>query len=347
MLSLVPLTAWANQISLGRRSPWSALRRVSPMVEVVASTATSSAACSSRQRVRRADRHDHGRAGHPGCQGHLPRAGDHGVRPPWPSSCSSISRSCSANGTTGQVPSLSVLSAFMCRNPFHFLGIPRFAQDAGFPDLRWRSLFSIVGPDRHIAVQRRSFGRRLVALAGTALTRPAMLGMSLTLTKLQRVHVLGRDRRAWPAAPVRHLLQLGRQPATFQLTRGACRTWLLAGGGGGLCPPSAARIIGAPRPGAVLLGSTRRSPTTRFLTWFQQTSGPGLIGIGIGRNPGRRLGGRTSRPSPSCAGGSGGGPAAPAAARGGAHDRAVGGARGLNPAAGRPPPRANTDRPAA
>ena len=103
-----------------------------------------------------------------------------------------------------QVPNLSVFG-LQVENPFSFIGIS-FAQDAGLL-IFVTILFCVVGMIV-ILVQRRSFGRRLVALRDSP-DAASMLGMSLTLTKLSvfmfSAAIAGPGRR-----PVRHLLQLRR-----------------------------------------------------------------------------------------------------------------------------------------
>ena len=129
-----------------------------------------------RGRVRGAHRPDHGRARDPAA-GHLPRAGDDGLRPV---GGVPLLRPAGVFGNGNrQVPNLSVFG-LQVENPFSFLGIS-FAQDAGFL-IFVTILFCVVGMIV-IMVQRRSFGRRLVALRDSP-DAASMLGMSLTLTKL-------------------------------------------------------------------------------------------------------------------------------------------------------------------
>ena len=77
MLSLVPLTGWANQISLAQIT----LVGCGAFALVRVGLQRQRARPARRDRVRGADRPDHGRARDPAA-GHLPRAGDDGVRPP-------------------------------------------------------------------------------------------------------------------------------------------------------------------------------------------------------------------------------------------------------------------------
>ena len=207
-----------------------------------------------------------------------------------------------------QVPSLSVFG-LQVENPFHFLGIS-FAQDAGLLIFA-TILFSIVGMIV-IAVQGRSFGRRLVALRDSP-DAASMLGMSLTLTKLGVFMFSAAI--AGLAGGLFAVYYSSVGTSDFQLTVGLPYVLLLVVGG--------ASVVGGTIVGGILLVQfawlNQAFPDNTFLTWFANL-GPGLIGIGIGRNPegiweqnvqgisklGRRLTGRakTSQTGPQRTAGS-------------------------------------------
>src|SRR5579863_1652034 len=171
------------------------------------------------------------------------------------------------------VPNLSVFG-LQVENPFHFLGIS-FAQDAGFLIFA-AILFSVVGLIV-IAVQRRSFGRRLVALRDSP-DAASMLGMSLTLTKLGVFMFSAAIAGLAGGLFAFYYTSVGT--TDFQLTAGLPYLLLLVVGG--------ASVVGGAVVGAIFLVQfawlNQAFPDNTFLTWFANL-GPGLIGIGIGRNP--------------------------------------------------------------
>jgi ABC-type branched-subunit amino acid transport system ATPase component/branched-subunit amino acid ABC-type transport system permease component len=207
-----------------------------------------------------------------------------------------------------QVPSLSVFG-LQVENPFHFLGIS-FAQDAGLLIFA-TILFSIVGMIV-IAVQGRSFGRRLVALRDSP-DAASMLGMSLTLTKLGVFMFSAAI--AGLAGGLFAIYYTSVGTSDFQLTVGLPYVLLLVVGG--------ASVVGGTIVGGILLVQfswlNQAFPDNTFLTWFANL-GPGLMGIGIGQHPeglweqnvqgisklGRRLAGRakTSQTGPQRTAGS-------------------------------------------
>ena len=207
-----------------------------------------------------------------------------------------------------QVPPLSVFG-LQVENPFHFLGIS-FAQDAGLLIFA-TILFSIVGMIV-IAVQGRSFGRRLVALRDSP-DAASMLGMSLTLTKLGVFMFSAAI--AGLAGGLFAIYYTSVGTSDFQLTVGLPYVLLLVVGG--------ASVVGGTIVGGVLLVQfswlNQAFPDNTFLTWFANL-GPGLMGIGIGQHPeglweqnvqsisklGRRLTGRakTSQTGPQRTAGS-------------------------------------------
>ncbi len=172
-----------------------------------------------------------------------------------------------------QVPSLSVFG-LQVENPFRFLGIS-FGQDAGFLIFA-AVLFGIVGMIV-IVVQRRSFGRRLVALRDSP-DAASMLGMNLTVTKLA---VFMFSAAIAGLAGGLFAVYYGAIGTTdFQLTVGLPYLLLLVVGG--------LSTVGGAVIGALALVQfgwlSQAFPGNRFLTWFSNL-GPGLLGIGIGLAP--------------------------------------------------------------
>ena len=172
-----------------------------------------------------------------------------------------------------QVPSLSVFG-LQVENPFSFLGIS-FAQGAGFL-IFTAIVFSIVGMIV-IAVQRRAFGRRLVALRDSP-DAASMLGMSLTLTKLGVFMFSAAIAGLAGGLFAFYYTSVGT--TDFQLTGGLPYLLLLVVGG--------ASAVGGTVLGAIFLVQfawfNQAFPDNTFLTWFANL-GPGLVGIGVGRNP--------------------------------------------------------------
>jgi sulfate-transporting ATPase len=172
-----------------------------------------------------------------------------------------------------QVPSLSVFG-LQVENPFNFLGIS-FAQGAGFLIFA-TILFSIVGLIV-IAVQRRSFGRRLVALRDSP-DAASMLGMNLTLTKLGVFMFSAAI--AGLAGGLFAVYYGSVGTSDFQLTVGLPYVLLLVVGG--------ASVVGGTIVGGILLVQfgwlNQAFPDNTFLTWFANL-GPGLLGIAIGQHP--------------------------------------------------------------
>jgi ABC-type branched-subunit amino acid transport system ATPase component/branched-subunit amino acid ABC-type transport system permease component len=171
------------------------------------------------------------------------------------------------------VPPLSVFG-LQVENPFSFLGIS-FAQGAGFL-IFTAIVFSIVGMIV-IAVQRRAFGRRLVALRDSP-DAASMLGMSLTLTKLGVFMFSAAIAGLAGGLFAFYYTSVGT--TDFQLTEGLPYLLLLVVGG--------ASVVGGTVVGAIFLVQfawfNQAFPDNTFLTWFANL-GPGLVGIGVGRNP--------------------------------------------------------------
>ena len=202
-----------------------------------------------------------------------------------------------------QVPSLSVFG-LQVENPFHFIGIS-FAQGAGFL-IFVTIMFSIVGMIV-ILVQGRSFGRRLVALRDSP-DAASMLGMSLTLTKMGVFMFSAAI--AGLAGGLFAIYYSSVGTSDFQLTVGLPYVLLLVVGG--------ASVVGGTIVGGILLVQftwlNQAFPDNTFLTWFANL-GPGLMGIGIGQHPeglweqsvqgiaklGRRLTGRPNQPGRAAA----------------------------------------------
>jgi ABC-type branched-subunit amino acid transport system ATPase component/branched-subunit amino acid ABC-type transport system permease component len=172
-----------------------------------------------------------------------------------------------------RVEPLSVFGLHV-QEPFHFLGLS-FAQDAGFL-IFVAVLFSIVGLVV-ILVQRRSFGRRLVALRDSP-SAAAMLGMSLTLTKLSVFMFSAAIAGLSGGLFAIYYSSVGTND--FQLTVGLPYLLLLVVGG--------LSTVGGTVIGALALVQfawlNQTFPHNKFLTWFNNL-GPGLIGMAIGRHP--------------------------------------------------------------
>jgi sulfate-transporting ATPase len=168
------------------------------------------------------------------------------------------------------------LSVFGLRveNPFRFIGIS-FAQDAGYL-IFVVLLFAIVGMIV-ILLQRRAFGRRLVAMRDSP-DAAAMLGMSLTRTKLS-VFMLSAA-IAGLSGGLFAIYYGSVGTSDFQLSVGLPYLLLLVVGG--------LSTVGGTVIGALALVQfgwfNQAFPDNTFLTWFNNL-GPGLIGIGVGRNP--------------------------------------------------------------
>ena len=158
-----------------------------------------------------------------------------------------------------QVPNLSVFG-LQVKHPFSFLGIS-FAQDAGFLIFA-AILFSIVGMIV-IVVQRRSFGRRLVALRDSP-DAASMLGMSLTLTKLGVFMFSAAIAGLSGGLFAIYYSSVGT--SDFQLTVGLPYLLLLVVGG--------ASVVGGTIVGAIFLVQfawlNQAFPDNTFLTWFSQ-----------------------------------------------------------------------------
>jgi ABC-type branched-subunit amino acid transport system ATPase component/branched-subunit amino acid ABC-type transport system permease component len=172
-----------------------------------------------------------------------------------------------------QVPNLSVFG-LQVENPFHFIGIS-FAQDAGFLIFA-TILFSVVGMIV-ILVQGRSFGRRLVALRDSP-DAASMLGMSLTLTKMGVFMFSAAI--AGLAGGLFAIYYSSVGTSDFQLTVGLPYVLLLVVGG--------VSVVGGTVVGGMLLVQfawfNQAFPDNTFLTWFANL-GPGLMGIAIGQHP--------------------------------------------------------------
>ncbi|MGH3208174.1 MAG: ABC transporter permease subunit, partial [Trebonia sp.] len=171
------------------------------------------------------------------------------------------------------VPSLSVFG-LQVENPFHFLGLS-FVQDAGFLIFS-TILFAVVGLIV-VVVRRRSFGRRLVALRDSP-DAASMLGMSLTLTKLGVFMFSAAIAGLAGGLFAFYYSSVGT--TDFTLTDGLPYLLLLVVGG--------LSVVGGAVAGAVFLIQflwwNEAFPDNTFLTWFANL-GPGLMGIGIGLNP--------------------------------------------------------------
>jgi sulfate-transporting ATPase len=172
-----------------------------------------------------------------------------------------------------QIAPLSVFG-LQVENPFRFIGIS-FAQDAGYL-IFVAILFAIVGMIV-IVLQRRAFGRRLVAMRDSP-DAASMLGMSLTRTKLS-VFMLSAA-IAGLSGGLFAIYYTSVGTTDFQLTVGLPYLLLLVVGG--------LSTVGGTVIGALALVQfswfNQAFPDNTFLTWFNNL-GPGLVGIAIGRNP--------------------------------------------------------------
>ena len=170
-------------------------------------------------------------------------------------------------------PNLSVFG-IQVQNPFSFLGIS-FAQGAGFL-IFVAIMFSIVGLIL-IAVQGRAFGRRLVALRDSP-DAASMLGMSLTLTKLGVFMFSAAIAGLAGGLFAFYYGSVGT--SDFTLTVGL--PYLLLAVVGGIS------VVGGTLVGGILLVQfswlMQAFPGNTFLIWFSNL-GPGLLGIGIGQHP--------------------------------------------------------------
>jgi len=172
-----------------------------------------------------------------------------------------------------QIAPLSVFG-LQVENPFRFIGIS-FAQDAGYL-IFVAILFAIVGMIVIVA-QRRAFGRRLVAMRDSP-DAAAMLGMSLTLTKLSVFMFSAAIAGLSGGLFAIYYTSVGT--TDFQLAVGLPYLLLLVVGG---LSTVGGTVIGG--LALVQFGWLNQAfPDNTFLTWFNNL-GPGLIGIAIGRNP--------------------------------------------------------------
>jgi len=172
-----------------------------------------------------------------------------------------------------QIAPLSVFG-LQVENPFRFIGIS-FAQDAGYL-IFVAILFAVVGMIV-VVLQRRTFGRRLVAMRDSP-DAASMLGMSLTLTKLSVFMFSAAIAGLSGGLFAIYYSSVGT--SDFQLTVGLPYLLLLVVGG--------LSTVGGTVIGALALVQfgwfNQAFPDNTFLTWFNNL-GPGLAGVAIGRNP--------------------------------------------------------------
>ena len=206
--------------------------------------------------------------------GPLPRAGVDGVRARWPSSSSSRNRRSSAS--TANRSSRSTSSGSDFSKPFDFLGID-FGQDVGTL-LFITAALGVVGV-LVVWLHKSRFGRRLTAL-GDSPAASATVGVNPIYTKLGVFVDLGRHRR----------VRAARCSASSR-ARPACRTsrccraspYLLLLVVGGVAVVSGAVLGGLPAPVVHLDLGAVPGQHRSSLCWSRL--GPGLAGIGIGRQP--------------------------------------------------------------
>ena len=172
-----------------------------------------------------------------------------------------------------QVPPLS-LFGLRVSDPFRFLGIS-FDQDAGYL-IFVAVVFSIVGMGV-VLLRRHAFGRRLIAMRDSP-SACSMLGMNLIWTK---VGVFALSAAIAGLAGALFAVQYGTiYTGDFQLVVGLPYLLLLVVGG---IATVGGTIIGG--LGLVQFGWLfTLFPGSRFLYWFQNV-GPGLLGIAVGKNP--------------------------------------------------------------
>jgi ABC-type branched-subunit amino acid transport system ATPase component/branched-subunit amino acid ABC-type transport system permease component len=159
-------------------------------------------------------------------------------------------------------------------HPFSFAGV-KFPQDSGF--LIFMSVvFGIVG--MLVVWSRRSpYGRRLIAMRDSP-SACATMGVNLTTTKFT---VFGYSAALAGLSGALFGLFYGSVETTnFQLTGGLSYLLLVVVGG--------VACVGATAFGGIALTQftwlTTAFPANRVLRWFNQI-GPGMAGIGIGKNP--------------------------------------------------------------
>jgi ABC-type branched-subunit amino acid transport system ATPase component/branched-subunit amino acid ABC-type transport system permease component len=171
------------------------------------------------------------------------------------------------------VPPLSLFGVHVS-DPFELFGIS-FPQDAGYL-LFVAALFSVVGM-LVVWSRQQSLGRRLIAMRDSP-SACATVGVNLTFTKLIVFSFSAAIAGLAGALLATFYGSVGT--ANFQLVVGLPYLLLLVVGG-------VALVSGAVFGGFALSSFTwlaRAFPGSTLLQWFQRI-GPGLAGIGIGRNP--------------------------------------------------------------
>ncbi len=172
-----------------------------------------------------------------------------------------------------QVPPLNFLG-WKVSQPFTVLGI-HFTQDAGLL-IFCTVAFSLVG-FLVIVVRKRSFGRRLIALRDSP-SACTTLGVNLPLTKLGVFTFSAAIAGLAGGLFAVYYGSVGTQD--FTLVTGLPYLLLLVVGG-------VSAVGGAVFGGIALVSFSWLAtafPSSEFLNWFQKV-GPGLAGIGIGQNP--------------------------------------------------------------
>jgi sulfate-transporting ATPase len=159
-------------------------------------------------------------------------------------------------------------------DPFRLFGID-FPADAGL-SIFTTLVFSVVAL-LLVYTRRRSFGRRLIAMRDSP-SACVTLGLNLSWTKLEVFALSGAICGLAGALLALFYGTVGTMD--FQLTVGLPYLLLLVVGG-------VATVAGAVAGGIFLLQFgwfTAAFPANRVLLWFQRI-GPGMAGIGIGSNP--------------------------------------------------------------
>ena len=208
-------------------------------------------------------------------------------------------------GNAGRRVAPLTIFGFAFNEPFTLLGI-QFPADSAYL-LLVTALFGIVGLGV-VALRRGRFGRRLVAMRDSP-AACATLGVNLFSTKLAVFGISAAIAGFGGALAGIHLGSAGT--ANFQMLSGLPYLLLLVVGG-------VAVVSGAVFGGFALqsfVWLTILFPNSAFFQWWQRL-GPGLAGIGIGRQPDgvivhvgaemreKRIGKQKSLPSPTADDGS-------------------------------------------
>ena len=178
-------------------------------------------------------------------------------------------------GTGGRrVPSIEILGADFSQ-PFKILGL-EFGQDTGTL-LFITAMFGVVGM-LIVALRRGRFGRRLVALGDSGVAC-ASVGINQITTKIGVFAISAAI--AGFAGALLGIFQNAISEQDFQMFGGLQYVLLAVVGG--------IAVVSGALMGGIFLQTftwlTQIFAGVTFFTWLQRV-GPGLAGIGVGRNPG-------------------------------------------------------------